>query len=422
MKNLKLIAPIFFYLFFAFLPFQINALIFSEAVYGSGFFNPYLSHFIYLSDIFFVLGFLFWAPSIFHDLRVGCRKLWLPLLLMALSFVISLFFSVDVFNSLIYFLRFFQIVLVYLLLVSGIVDLNVLFLVFLSVMFFESLLGISQYVLQESLGLRFFGEPLISSAELGVAKVGLFDKNVLRIYGTFPHPNIFAAYLLFSIFLSLKFIKNSIFFKILLGVLILALFLTFSRIALLSLFVGMIIYLWKFKGKISYKWIAYLSFAFLTGLIVFDFYRVFVDRISFGDTAFFQRNMYLDIAKNIITVHPFGVGAGNFTSVMQDFTSIKLLPWLFQPVHNVYLLVFAELGFLGLFAYIFLFISYPFVLIKNIPSFRSFEDKNFLLSLFCIFISFAMIAFFDHYFISLYQGQMIFAFLLGISGYYLKKV
>lgn len=421
MRIINSIGRGFFYLFVAFLPFQINALLFSETLFFSGFFNPYLSHFVYLSDLFFILSVLFLSPLFFRRFNVGDKCVFYGLIAVFSSFFVSLFFSVDVLNSLAYLFRFGQIFLVYLVIVNSLVAVRGLIYVFLAVMFFESLIGVGQYILQESLGLRFFGEPVISSAHLGVAKVGLFDKNVLRIYGTFPHPNIFAGYLLVAVFLCLNFVRRNILFKVVLFTLLLALLLTFSRSALLAFVLGLFLIAVFYKGKVSFK--PFFILFFLSGVLVWalDLWRVILERLVIADFSLFERLLYYEISLEMFAEKWFGVGAGNFTAVMQDFTNFKLPPWLYQPVHNIYFLLANEIGLQGLFAFLVLL----FFVFKNL--FYSFKkrtlnlEKNFVITLAAIFLSFAVIGVFDHYLVSLYQGQMLFAVVLGFVGRAFKR-
>jgi len=101
--------------------------------------------------------------------------------------------------------------------------------------------------------------------------------------------------------------------------------------------------------------------------------------------------------------NPFGVGAGNFTLVMSEYSDIKLLPWNYQPVHNIFILAFAELGFFG-----------GVILISLIM-----KRSTLMLPLWLIFIVGAS---FDHYFLTLYQGQMLFVLFLALSSYYSKSL
>ncbi|MDA1061033.1 MAG: O-antigen ligase family protein [bacterium] len=279
-----------------------------------------------------------------------------------------------------------------------------------------SVLGIFQYILQHSLGLSFIGEPVISSETLGVAKVALFDLEVLRSYGTFPHPNIFGAYLvlgiLICIFLLRKSNKNARFYLFpALAVFCLTLILTFSRSAFLALFVSLIFYYVVSRIKVSLKYI--LSAAVLVVLFVYflDLSSVLSTRIFLGDSAgSIERWQYLDISKNMFMDKPFGVGIGNFTALMQDYSSSKILPWNFQPVHNLYLLVLNEIGVQGFLLFL-CFLSSLFLFIWK--KLRNRELAHFLLA---SFLALFVLSLFDHYLFSIYQGQALFLTFVAMIG------
>jgi O-antigen ligase len=79
-----------------------------------------------------------------------------------------------------------------------------------------------------------------------------------------------------------------------------------------------------------------------------------------------ERMVVLQDAKALIIEHPFfGVGAGNFTvAVMENEPSRPI--WSIQPAHNVFVLVLAELGAVGLV----LFVLFVFSIVRQsvIPS------------------------------------------------------
>ena len=183
------VAKVLFYLFFAFLPFQVDALLVVQDVYSSGFFNPYTSFFVYITDVFLVLSLIFLSLSVvfkegkFEKLNFIKKKSGLIMVLVIGIFlllnIVSLVASVDHINTLVSLLRLFQFVVVFFLIKSGFVDVKKLMYVFIGVISFVAFIGIFQYMFQESLGLRFLGEPVISSDKLGVAKVGLDSGNFL---------------------------------------------------------------------------------------------------------------------------------------------------------------------------------------------------------------------------------------------------
>jgi hypothetical protein len=85
---------------------------------------------------------------------------------------------------------------------------------------------------------------------------------------------------------------------------------------------------------------------------------------------------------------------------MQEFSSLKLQPWQFQPVHNIYLLLLNELGLLSLF------------LFKEIErGFKKLQTDPWKLGL---ATAFAVVGLWDHYLLSLYQGIMLLAIIVGL--------
>jgi hypothetical protein len=52
------------------------------------------------------------------------------------------------------------------------------------------------------------------------------------------------------------------------------------------------------------------------------------------------------MAAEMLQKNPLGVGAGRFVLEMREMMTRVLAPWELQPVHNVYMLLGAELGVL----------------------------------------------------------------------------
>ena len=104
-----------------------------------------------------------------------------------------------------------------------------------------------------------------------------------------------------------------------------------------------------------------------------------------------------------------GTGLGNYVKGMEGFfpTTSRFMP-LLQPVHNVFLLLVAELGVFGLSSYIYL----CFEIVRR-------NYKKITIYGVLLVFSLLVIGMLDHYFVSLPQGQMmffLFAFLLFIES------
>jgi len=375
-----------FYLFFALIPFQIKTFLFGADLYVGGFFNTYTSVFLYLNEIVLLVAFVFLGIDLLRgklDFNIKIDSKFLVLFMFFFfSIILSFFFSVDLFNSLIYLLRFFEFFLIYLILISNVLNLKIVFKIFISTMIFVSFIGIFQFLFQHSLGFSFLGEPLLDAKQLGVAKFDFFGQTYLRSYATFPHPNIFAGYLTFAIFMVLE--LHSKFFNkkmiwLVLSLFVFALFFTFSRSAILAL-----ILLLFFRSKFKWK---YLFLLVLPVLIYFSF--------DLHELAISERIEYVFISLKMFADNIFGVGLGNFTNLANDYSVVKLEPWNLQPVHNIFLLILSELGVIGFFSFISIFVY----LFKR-------SRLSYVSSLGFLFIVF-VIGQFDHYFISVYQGQFL---------------
>lgn len=86
-----------------------------------------------------------------------------------------------------------------------------LFSIFLSIIIFlglsQAIIGLLQFFSQNFIGLFWLKESIISPDILGVAKIILNNKTLIRAYGLMPHPNILGGFLLFSIISTLLYYK-----------------------------------------------------------------------------------------------------------------------------------------------------------------------------------------------------------------------
>ena len=152
-------------------------------------------------------------------------------------------------------------------------------------------------------------------------------------------------------------------------------------------------------------------------IVIFNLEQTILNKILLTDSASFdQRVFYFSIGKKMMYANPFGVGLGNFTILMPDFTSIKLAPWDFQPVHNIYMLLANEIGIVGFIVFSLLIatlIVYLFIYQNRKDSSEEITVRVFLLA---VLIAIAVIGLFDHYPISVYQGQLLLFIIIGLCG------
>ena len=297
---------------------------------------------------------------------------------------------------------------------------------------FQSAIGIVQFASNSSLGLGFMGESIVSPNLPGVAKIILAGQNHIRAYGTFPHPNIMAGFLIISIFIlfaelagklietdpasrikvsyetlipgaSRKILLASLFF-ILIGF-----GLTFSRSAFLGLSVGILsFFLINLKFKIgflkAFRYPRLKTGIFTILTVLFVLLIAFLKYSSFFSTkSISERDLYQNVSYEIISDHSvIGIGLGQF--VFSEFQKHPNLEgWQYQPVHNTYFLIASELGIFGLVLFLFFISS---LLGRGIG-----DDVNILTYqyIYCIIISFLVISIFDHYFWDIKIGTITFA-------------
>ena len=257
----------------------------------------------------------------------------------------------------------------------------------------QGTIGILQFTGGSSLGLSFFGESQVVSGMQGSSFVTLSGEVFLRAYGTFPHPNLFAGYLLFNILLALSLLntkekKLKILSYILLFCSFVPLLFTFSRISILLAVIVLLVFFGAkvLKGKL---------FVFSLPLFI----ERFVNLFSSGDTSWQDR---INLAKASIKVIKenwlSGIGIGNFVKGMEGNVPRSINDvLLLQPVHNFFLLTFSELGLVGFGLYMWLLIR---ICSKNILRFTLFTA----LVLGCLFVLIS----FDHYAFTLPQGITVF--------------
>lgn len=263
-----------------------------------------------------------------------------------------------------------------------------------------SLLAFLQFIAQRNIfGYWFFGEPTIYPSLGGVAKTSFLGIEVLRGYGTFPHPNVLGGILAVALPWLLA---EGCFLPA--GIGLLGLFASFSRLSWVCFLLGIISLLFLRAGKSRRFRFLLLSLPalLLVSLWLFP---------SLSDLSLVRRIELLQSAKEMIISSPLvGVGLGLFTKALPSF-GIPSGPTLFlQPVHNIFALVAAESGLLVavLLLSIFVFTFY-----------RLWREKQFLLLVSLIQLVF--LGMFDHYLYTLPQGLFLLSLTLGFSFPYSKN-
>lgn len=259
---------------------------------------------------------------------------------------------------------------------------------------FESLLAISQFLSQSSENGIFywFGERFFNASTSNISRIAIKGELFLRPPATFPHPNVLAGYS--AIILPLILVTDFKPIKIkwlAFDVSLSALFLTFSRPAV---FIGLfaILIAWIIEQR---------KFFFLT-LTVLIFSLLFILNISAIEKESIDRRISLNQTSIAMFLKKptLGVGLGNFIPSLPIYSSDKEVIRFLQPGHNIYLLTLAETGIIGLF----LLVSIIIYAFKKAPPYLKIS-----------LISIIFLGFFDHYFITLQQAQLLFVLIISLS-------
>ncbi len=286
--------------------------------------------------------------------------------------------------------------------------------------------ALSQYVLQHHLGLKMLGEPtIISKHTVGAhflmpkQAITLIDylwnseavtSTILRAAGTLPHPNMLGCFLLFSLLMTWYLYENSE-KKGLLGlcfcVQIITLFTTYSRAAIFAFAGASILLLFKNRSI----WKPLVIGTAVSVLLFFSqlFYRGgVVSALSTGpaEESDVMRVTMQEVALQVIRDHPWlGVGFNNYLIAIPSYLQGKAVDTIF--VHNIYLLIAAEMGLIGLAVFL-LFCAY--VLYRGWKSRETFEGRVLLV----LFIALLAIGWVDYHPIVVQQMRMIFFLTAGL--------
>lgn len=608
----------FFCGFLVFFAFSIRKVIYFFPINGQ--FNEYASTYLYLSDILLLSALIVWIIILRHRIiklsiykKLRQPKLYIPLLFVIWA-IISLLWAQNRYLALFRSLKLIEFYGLYLYIMFRIVprgtfctdnsdysepDLNSksliiqhpeipdchsgyknnkrfvprgtffvkLVQILVGIGLFQAIIAILQFFQQSSIGLFWLKESLISSNMPGVAKIVLDGHKYIRAYGLFPHPNILAGFLAFSIILTLLYIKMfhvehywqrwRLILQLILVIQIVAIILTFSKSAILGLLLGLS-YLainvprgtinnqgakltemnichserseaesrnligsfdsseadslkMTFKNcstwNILYYWLWLLLVIQILATILFmskmAFIGLFIVAVCLGCFQIFHSNFknvprgtlcglsvkqvwkryrkliflvsaclilliyitkpnsqslignslndrlgYINVSRGTILDNPvLGLGIGQYVPYLNSLNN--LLDWQFQPVHNVFLLIWAELGIIGLVIFIvFLWNSFQIVPRGTICCQDIMQNKNcdkveFINSsnnlnndylhknnccncstwnilirryFIAIFITLIFISLFDHYLWDIQQGQIMLWMVLGIMA------
>ena len=273
-----------------------------------------------------------------------------------------------------------------------------------------SLIGIIQFFKSGTIGGIFYylGERSFNVGTPGIALVNLAGRQLLRVYSTFPHPNSLAGFLgviLIFIILSGN-LKKNIFNLLGILVMLMCFILTFSVSSYLGIFLIFSFYFFSKNIKdIKSLVLGFLFLSIFGSLLLTIFSSTILTTFPLLGQNISQRLDLSYIAGQIISgKFLIGSGLGTYIINIPFYKGVFVYSWLLQPVHNIYLLVFSEIGIVGL-------LSFCLAIYKILKIQLKKKKMYFLLPL--IFILFTGL--FDHYTLTLQQNTLLFSIFIGLS-------
>ncbi len=205
------------------------------------------------------------------------------------------------------------------------------------------------------------------------------------------------------------------------------LILTFSRGAWLALTIGLVVFMGQallYKKLVPHRALPLLSVGLITillsiGIFHSHIFARFNPALHVEATSLHERTSQYKTIGGVLAISPLtGVGPGAYTFALESLSPGQP-PWTYQPMHNTFLLLLAELGILGLLAFsYFLFeilrIVFPLLTKKGGRSTASIFATTLLIEL-------STLALFDHYLLSLWPGIALVAIVFAISLRFASK-
>ncbi len=355
------------------------------------------------------IGFIFWA---------GLSILWAPDQVLAGYFVVKLLLALSVF-WIAHSLDEHEVNWAIIILCIGAV--------------LESILGIGQFLTQSTFVSTWLGMSGHEAWQAGTSVLKNDTGRWLRSYGTFPHPNMLGGYLGAILVLGMGYFSHRVLSTrvqwVVWGggmILLLGLFLTFSRTAWVGTAIGRLVLSLVSVVQVSVqssrksavlknegeKRIARVFMVFCVATLIFSWVLRetvlprFDGRVIESEHSVSERVQSLADAWEVISKKNIwlGVGAGNFTAAVIQAQPERPI-WSVQPVHNVFVLVFVELGVVGAVLCILYFISRIWSALQ--------EKHNLFFAVSgVLFLSLCL----DHWLWTTHFGILFFCLMLGLSA------
>lgn len=404
---------ILFYIFLFLIPFQTRIIFNSNQAYIGSYFSYDLALYLYLSDIILIPCLVSWL--IFDKPKID--RIFVYILAFISLILITLFHVKRVDLAWFHVFKWVELLGLVLYLKDHLKRLNLKLVLGVIVLagILQAGLGLYQFHVQHDFNLGFTGEYISSMGTPGLSTIDIGNNKLIRAYGTFPHPNVLGGFLVFAlisalILVSRETLKNKIFVSCATYILLLGLFVSFSRTAWLGagiVMVGSMVYwLWK-QERINLGFVI-LVLVVSCATIGLNYSDLVLNRSSniVGSTSYIDRGLFNHLGLKIFNTYPvLGVGVGNYIPALNDM--FHPTGWQNQPAHNIFIVIAVELGILGV-------MLFATIILKIFGTASNFKKEYLNYMLLVGGMVFVIMSMFDHYFVTIQQGQLTFFTLLGL--------
>ena len=280
----------------------------------------------------------------------------------------------------------------------------------------QSILAMWQMIVQYIPANKWLGLAAQDPGILGTPVIETAVHRSLRAFSSFPHPNILGGFLVLGlVFLFYFYVsysrgrgcasslsKNWQLALTVASIIVTCtgLCLSFSRsawLALLLAIIGLFIF-HKNRAQVARYALLIIIPAIVFTVLVPD---LVVSRLSSGDrveviSVTERSSQYIESFQIVKDYFLQGIGIGNYTDAIYNKIDSAKEPWQYQPVHNSFLLILAEIGVFGLLVFV-IFLYYLGKIIRQ---------KKAPISA-AILVGIVVLLFFDHYLWSLHAGALI---------------
>lgn len=396
--NLINLEKVLIYSYLFLLPTQLGKHFFFDFSYFVGVRSSFLALVIYSTDIIFLAlmaVFLFKRRKKMFTRIIKFSKTWWVI---AIFVVMNFYFSTSYIRWGYQLFRYLEVIGVFFVFANIIFDKKKVVWILVASTLIQLFLVIYQIDTGRSLqGMAWFlGERMFDSSYPGIAKVYLWGVEKVRGYGTFSHPNsmggFFLMWFVFYFTQTKKLLKSELLLLILCGGLVLLSFSKVAIIVLLLLLIGQTL-------SRSYSCLICKLAKIVTFFVIMTLFLI----ASHDEQGMEKRVFWALQALEIIKTHPlFGVGMGNYLLAVGNLGwNIPFVETLIQPVHNIFLLSFAEIGLVGVGLMAGIFRKLYQV---------SFDKKRFLILMFTI----GFLGMWDHYILTLHQNLVLVGVMMGL--------